>query len=700
MMKRGRILILFVTMIAQIVFAQQRKWIMYSGVSEIRAMADEKKYVWIAGGSGLARFDRLTQTVQVFDKSNSGLPSANISCVAVDTGGIKWIGTDAGLVKYDGATWVVYTKSSSGLHSEIITAIVIDRYGNKWIGTEDGGVSRLDSRQQWKTFNSSNSPLPADKITCLAAAAGAEIAIGTKKGIAVIRDGEMKVYSSENSQLPSGAVRCIAAGPGGALWIGLEECYNSAGGGIACFHNNKWKIFTAPASGLLSEDITAIAAVNDTFVAVGTGYNHRSSLLVYDGERWNPTQFSGDGVNSILYHDSIYWLGTAENGLVSFSNSETRRYTIAVSPLASSSVTHLLIDEAEIKWMLNDNGHLLSLDEDNWTNIKLPDHTLQLPSALASDGEGNKWIAGSSLLSFDGKWQYHSCTYGMQLNCLSVDADNRKWIGTDSGLIVMSENECRLVPLEEKGKIRCMAIDGSGTKWIGTDSGLIAINEHVFEHYSSANSGIPGAKITSVFIDAQNNKWIATFGGGVCKFDGSAWTVYDTLNSGVPDMRIRDIAEDRQGVKWIATHNGLARFDGFTWKVYNKSNSPLMQNVILSVEVDGNGNKWLCLGRDGVAVFNEDGVKTEKKQKQILSIMNVIVSPNPSGGKFQVTVSEEGSGNGGQICVYDVLGNCVFRNELGRRSVHSVDISAYPRGIYFVEVDTGKQKVNRKIIVN
>jgi hypothetical protein len=44
-----------------------------------------------------------------------------------------------------------------------------------------------------------------------------------------------------------------------------------------------------------------------------------------------------------------------------------------------------------------------------------------------------------------------------------------------------------------------------------------------------------GAFISSIAIDAQGNKWFASEGNGVLKFDGANWTTYNTSNSGLAD---------------------------------------------------------------------------------------------------------------------------------------------------------------------
>src|SRR5690606_39435653 len=49
----------------------------------------------------------------VFNTGNSGLPSNNISYIAVDHNNFVWIATPSGLVKFKNSVWSVYNTSRS-----------------------------------------------------------------------------------------------------------------------------------------------------------------------------------------------------------------------------------------------------------------------------------------------------------------------------------------------------------------------------------------------------------------------------------------------------------------------------------------------------------------------------------------------------------------------------------------------------------
>ncbi|NOX48290.1 MAG: T9SS type A sorting domain-containing protein [Chlorobi bacterium] len=80
---------------------------------------------------------------------------------------------------------------------------------------------------------------------------------------------------------------------------------------------------------------------------------------------------------------------------------------------------------------------------------------------------------------------------------------------------------------------------------------------------------------------------------------------------------------------------------------------------------------------------------------------SVSIVPNPSNGKFEFKVSGLQDGNV-QVNVVDSKGESVYKSELGPRSgsvYQSIDLSAYPKGIYLLKVKSeGFYKVKKIVI--
>jgi ligand-binding sensor domain-containing protein len=284
------------------------RWTVYntsnSGLpdDDVNAIAiDGRGNKWIGThGGGLAKFDGVNWTV--YNTSNSGLPSNNVRAIAVDGQGNKWIGTESywngstyvggGLAKFDGVNWTVYNTSNSGLPNNDVTAIAIDGQGNKWIGT-GRGLAKFDG-VNWTVYNTSNSGLPDNSVWAIAIDGQGNKWIGTWFGGLAKFDGvNWTVYNKSNFGLPNNDVRAIAIDVQGNKWIGTLE-------GLAKFDGVNWTVYNKSNSGLPSNYVFAIAIDRQGNKWIGTGgglavYREGGVILpVEEKEKSNeiPTKFS------------------------------------------------------------------------------------------------------------------------------------------------------------------------------------------------------------------------------------------------------------------------------------------------------------------------------------------------------------------------------------------------------------------------
>jgi len=77
---------------------------------------------------------------------DDGLPCNTVRAVFKDSRRILWIGTSAGLTRFNGREFTVYN-SSNGLAAENIFDITEDNKGNLWIGGMGGGISMFDGKK-------------------------------------------------------------------------------------------------------------------------------------------------------------------------------------------------------------------------------------------------------------------------------------------------------------------------------------------------------------------------------------------------------------------------------------------------------------------------------------------------------------------------------------------------------------------------
>lgn len=151
--------------------------------------------------------------------------------------------------------------------------------------------------------------------------------------------------------------------------------------------------------------------------------------------------------------------------------------------------------------------------------------------------------------------------------------------------------------------ISTIAIDAQDNKWFGTGGGVSMFDGINWTTYTEANSGLVSNAVYTIAIDAQGNKWFGTW-GGVSKFDGTNWTTYTTVNSGLVENYVSAIAIDIQGNKWFGTNSGgVSKFDGTNWTTYTTANGLVSNQWVTAITIDVHGNKWFGTN-GGVSKFD------------------------------------------------------------------------------------------------
>jgi ligand-binding sensor domain-containing protein len=105
---------------------------------------------WIGTDEGLAfhgNFDPKQQWELFYE--DDGLINNNVLSVTGDENGVTWIGTAAGVSRYDGQEWINYAVED-GLAGDSVFCIAMDPDGSVWFGTNSGASNFKVGK--WDTF--------------------------------------------------------------------------------------------------------------------------------------------------------------------------------------------------------------------------------------------------------------------------------------------------------------------------------------------------------------------------------------------------------------------------------------------------------------------------------------------------------------------------------------------------------------------
>jgi hypothetical protein len=92
---------------------------------------------------------------------------------------------------------------------------------------------------------------------------------------------------------------------------------------------------------------------------------------------------------------------------------------------------------------------------------------------------------------------------------------------------------------------------------------------------------------------------------------------------------------------------------------------------------------------DLALVYGTIGVKNESLENTVL------VYPNPA----QTVINLSNSGVLGSVKVYNNLGQIVF-NTIETKTLLSIDMTAFSKGLYFVEIENNEGKLVKKVVLN
>ena len=306
----------------------------------------------------------------------SELPRGRIQKLYVDSQGLAWVGTDAGLYIIDAGSGKVQNVAALGANS--VLSIFQDSEGDHWIGTETSGLHLL----RRLTFRGEPG-LVSEAITSVAQTIEGSLWVGTREhGVRQVRDG-LVTQPVPPSALTSPVILCIAPDPKGGLWVGTPVGLNHIDS------TNHVRRITS-ADGLPDDYVRTLAGDVDGSVWVGTQHG----LAHVDGRTVKTLTASdglaGDAVGSLLLaggREKQLWAGTSGGLSAVSSTSKITNYTPS-SGQGSRVVTAMALDGQGRLWTVSSPKQLSFFNGDRFISVD---------AELATEIDGMRFDAGGAL---------------------------------------------------------------------------------------------------------------------------------------------------------------------------------------------------------------------------------------------------------------------------------------------------------------
>jgi signal transduction histidine kinase/ligand-binding sensor domain-containing protein len=450
--------------------------------------------VWVGmrdTGLFCVRYGRLSQV--------TGLPDQKVNVLLPGAGPDLWIGTDSGLVRWDGSA-ITRRGVPAELARSSILALARDRDFNVWASTP-AGITRIDS-------NGTGAHLPGTVHAIFEDREG-NLWFGGTEELMQLRDAPFLSYTG-------------LAGEGGSLYVDASgrTWIGPSSGGLLWVRGAERHLITAAG---MDRDVIYSISGGPGELWVGRRLGGITQLREEAGVLYPRTYTAGDGLAQGTFYavhrarDGSVWAGTL---------------TGAVSRIQKGRVTTFT------------SGDGLSADA---------------VTTIQEGRDGVIWIgtAGGLAAFRNGKWKRYSGEDGLppgRVNSIVLDGDGVLWIGSSSGLYYWSGTRfesARNAPDSLHAEIYALAADQAGNLWAATDRHVVSISRAPL----LGQSKVPGAvrefgradglpstrgirRDHSVVNDPSGRIWFS-LQGGIC-------VVYPSLSSALTPapVNVESVAVD------------------------------------------------------------------------------------------------------------------------------------------------------------
>jgi len=527
-------------------------------------------------------------------EAGQGLPQNTIQAIAQTPDGYLWIGTQEGLVRFDGSQFTLFDrKTTPEFSASSVAALLADLDGTLWIGTNGGGLVRLKGDRF--TAVSPEEGLSGLKVQAIARDGRGTLWVGTDD------QGLFRQQGSRFERLPEAAgsgaalVRALCVDRAGVLWAG------TTGGGVTRLGAGAERTFTTR-DGLPNDSIVALAPHPGGGVWVGTAGGGLARIAGGVVSTAGIPRLPSGQVSALLVdREGALWVGTWGRGLCRAAGSSVECRSSVTGDLPTDHVWSLYQDREGSVWIGTWTEGLLRLRYGVFVNLGRREGLAgENVRAVAQDADGAIWttVASGGLHRIENRTV---TTYGTkdglpsdQLSALLPARDGRLWVGTyTDGLAVGRGGRFRPVPLPPPAfasrDVRALAEDEDGSIWVGfLPGGLLRLRDGAARRFGTAE-GLPSDRTLGLLAARGGGVWVGTT-AGVARIQGDRVRAF-TRRDGLPDDRVMSVAVDDEGTLWIGTANGLARLrDGTIASVGTKDG--LYDGLVKTVLAD---DGWLFM---------------------------------------------------------------------------------------------------------
>jgi signal transduction histidine kinase/ligand-binding sensor domain-containing protein len=519
-------------------------------------------YLWIGTEAGLLRFDGVRFVPWTPPEGSMLRTSTGVYSLLGSTDGSLWIGTAANLFRIKDGNLISYTNATGRFNS-----LIEDRDGIIWAArtrvTDGAGPLCQVVGIKLRCYGK------ADGISfpyggTLADDLKGDIWIGGESKFARWSHGISTTYDVEGLKPVEGSagLEALAANPDGSLWVGMNR--HGQGLGLQHWMQGAWKPFSTPELDTSTLEVSTLFMDRGNSLWIGTGND--GIYRIHDGkaDRFSTADgLSSDQINGFFEdREGDMWVATSK-GIDRFRDLQIASYSRREG-LSADRVASVSVSQDHTVWIGNNDG-LDSLRQGAVSSIGqkagLPGHRL---TVLYEDHDGLLWVGVDNGLYVYEKGKFNAVrrTDGAPIGmiiAITGDTDSNIWaeiIGQPPKLVRIQNRKIQEeIPAPRIPQASSLAADLQSGIWLGLADGTLArYRKGQLETFSTFGPG-KHVLITSVLVNSDGSVFGGSSHGLIEWRSGKVQTL--TTRNGLPCDRINAAIFDSQNALWLYMQCGL-----------------------------------------------------------------------------------------------------------------------------------------------